>query len=134
MTSVDLTDEEQRLLVAALLQWIGPARPTEHLVFAMGFGQLDAFGQDTTDLRRALERRAPLSRRDWHKTLIATEIVFASDVVGAGLDWPIVTGFRDDQTIALLRGLQRKMPRWRRSRQFDLDDGSIIIRDPERHP
>lgn len=66
--------------------------------------------------------------------LIATEIVFASDVVGAGLDWPIVTGLRDDQTIALLRGLQRKMPRWRKSRQFDVDDGSFTIRYPERHP
>jgi hypothetical protein len=104
------------------------------MVLAMGFVQLDAFGQDTIDLRRALECRAPLSRRDWQKILIATEIVFASDVVGAGLDWPIVTGFRGDQTIALLRGLQRQMPRWRRSRRFDLDDGSITIRDPERHP
>jgi hypothetical protein len=31
----------------------------------------------------------PLSRRDWRRALIATEIVFASDVFGAGWDWSI---------------------------------------------
>jgi hypothetical protein len=48
----------------------------------------------------------PLSRADWRRALLATEIVFASDVVGSGLDWSITTGLADEDTIGLLRAMQ----------------------------
>jgi hypothetical protein len=41
--------------------------------------------------------------------LVATEIVFASDVFGAGVEWSTVTGSTDAETIAVLRQLQRKL-------------------------
>ena len=48
------------------------------------------------------------SRFDWTRILLATEVVFASSVVGAAMDWPITTGFSDVKTIGLLREIQRK--------------------------
>jgi hypothetical protein len=117
LINVELRDDERQLLRAALLEWIGPARPTEPLVIAMGFTGLDSFSGDVMRLRSALERHDALSDRDWRRVLIAAEIGFASDVVGSGLDWPTTTGFSDTETIALLRAVQRKMPRCRASFQ-----------------
>ncbi len=51
----------------------------------------------------------PLSRTDWTRTLLATEIVFIDNVVGAGWDWSPVTGFSDTETLQVLRRLQRKL-------------------------
>jgi hypothetical protein len=54
-------------------------------------------------------------------------------VVGSGLDWQITSDFSDEESIALLRGLQRKLPRWRSSVQFTLDQsGGVDISDPKR--
>ena len=57
----------------------------------------------------ALDQRRPLSRRDWARTLLATEIVFASDVLGSGVVRPITTGLDDVETLHSLRGLQIKL-------------------------
>ncbi len=65
--------------------------------------------------------------------LLAVEIVFASDVVGSGLDWATTSGIPDEESIAILRRLQRKLPRWRGSFQFKVNDlGKAEILDPER--
>ncbi|MEU7874785.1 hypothetical protein [Dactylosporangium sp. NPDC049140] len=56
-----------------------------------------------------------------------------SDVVGSGLDWRFTSGFSDAETIEVLRGLQRKLPRWRDSAQFTRDDDDkVTILDQER--
>jgi hypothetical protein len=74
-----------------------------------------------------------LSRDDWRRVLLATEVVFASDVFGSGLDWSTTTGFSDADSISLLRSIQRKMPRWRPTFQFTLDpQGEVAISDPDR--
>ena len=107
--TVDLDDDERRMLAAAMLEWIGPARPTEAMVVAMGFDRLDTFSDEVLRLRSSLERREALSRQDWRRVQLGAEIVFASDLVGSGLDWSIATEFTDEETIALLRRVQRKM-------------------------
>ncbi|GAA3334482.1 hypothetical protein HP467_00430 [Curtobacterium albidum] len=43
------------------------------------------------------------------RTLLATELVFVSDVVGSGTDWETTTGIRDADALRLLRSLQRKI-------------------------
>lgn len=129
---VDLSAEERSMLRSALLEWIGPAKPTEQLALAMGFQGLAGLSRDVMTLREALKEGAPLSREDWRRVLLATEIVFASDVVGSGLDWSITTGAPDAEAIAMLRALQRKLPRWRSSFQFSILDGKAEIRDSGR--
>jgi hypothetical protein len=112
LIAVDLTPGEQDLLARGLAQWGGPASPTDELARAMGF-------QGTDDLRRgkghqlrdALRLDQRLTPEDWRRTLLATEIVFASDVVGAGTDWPITTGLSDAETITAVRATQKKIGR-----------------------
>jgi hypothetical protein len=56
--------------------------------------------------QRALLRRSPDALA---RTVLATEIVFASNLVGAGREWSITTGFSDVQTIGLLREIQGRL-------------------------
>ncbi|ETW26653.1 hypothetical protein MGAST_06670 [Mycobacterium gastri 'Wayne'] len=43
--------------------------------------------------------------------LYLTECSWASELVGAGLDFATVSGFSDTGAVSLLRGLQRKIGR-----------------------
>ena len=42
---------------------------------------------------------------------LAAAMDFASDVFGSGWDWSITTGLADEDTIRILRSLQRKIAR-----------------------
>ncbi|WP_369746077.1 hypothetical protein [Paenarthrobacter sp. AMU7] len=79
------------------------------MALAMGF-------RDVADLFAEGERIAgfirdgqSLTKADWRRALLATEIVFVSSTVGVGLDWSVVTGYQDDETIRILRAIQRKL-------------------------
>lgn len=135
MTYMDLTHDERLLLRYGLNQWGGPARCTDAFALAMGFNSREHLHEDLPRLIDALEAEAPLKGDDWRRVLLATEVVFISDIVGAGLDWSIVTGFLDEVSIQRLRSIQRKMPRWRGSFQFDSGvDREVRIRDADRSP
>lgn len=105
----DLTEGERRLLREGLAQWGGPARPTNELAVALGFADLSDFDDQRDRLSDSLAKGETLSSLDATRALAATEIVFASDVFGAGVEWSTVTGFTDAETIAVLRQLQRKL-------------------------
>ncbi len=109
--SVDLEPAERDVLARGLDEWGGPARCTEALAIAMGFEGLDGFLDHCQRLSDAISAGQPLSRRDWRRALLATEIVFASDVVGSGHDWSSTVGLTDGETIHLLRSIQRKITR-----------------------
>lgn len=77
----------------------------------MGFqDQADLFN-DGDRLIAMLETSDPMTPLDWARTILATEIVFASNLVGSGRDWSITTGFSDSETLASLREIQGKVPR-----------------------
>lgn len=107
--AIDLTLDEAQFLERALQQWGGPGRCTEALAAALGFNDLADFSTSLQALIQALKNGEALSRTNWTRVLLASEIAFASDVVGAGVEWPTVTGWSDEQTIRLLRELQRKL-------------------------
>jgi hypothetical protein len=50
----------------------------------------------------------PLTQVDWARVLLATEIVFVSDLMGSGVEWPTTTGLSDESTI---RTIQRNLGR-----------------------
>lgn len=75
----------------------------------MGFQSVEDLLDEADRIVDAIECRRPLSRRDWTRALLATEIVFASDVLGSGVEWPTTTGLDDRQTLRTLRGLQVKL-------------------------
>ena len=105
----ELSADERDLLREGLVQWGGPASLTEALAIAMGFAGVDDFFVQSNRLRGALENGEGLSNVDWTRALLATEIVFASDTIGAGVEWSTVTRFHDSETLVILRGLQRKL-------------------------
>ena len=109
MIDFDLTDEERFVLDRGLVEWGGPAYCTDALAIAMGFGSVADLASERVRLLHSLRNREPLSRWDWTRVLRATEIVFASDVVGSGVEWPMTTGLGDAETLELLRTLQRKL-------------------------
>ncbi len=105
-----LADDEREVLRSGLLEWAGPARCSPEMAVAMGFESKEDLFRQADRLREALRRKEPLTQQDWVRTLLATEIVFASDVLGSGHDWSVTTGFSDTHTLALLRSIQRKVP------------------------
>lgn len=128
-----LDDRERQFLRAAMLEWGGPARPSDALAVALGFTSAKTMSQETWALWKRIEAGEVLSSQDWRRVLLAAESVFASDVFGSGLDWAITSGFPDAESIAILRGLQRKLPRWRGSTQFTMNgSGHVTISDVER--
>jgi hypothetical protein len=107
---VELTDEERDVLASGLLEWGGPASPTDAWARVMGFADRnDLVRGHGRRLAEALMRGGALPTSELRRALLATEIVFASDVVGSGVDWTSTTGRSDGETIAILRGIQRKV-------------------------
>jgi hypothetical protein len=104
-----LDPAEAELLRRALGEWGGPAHASDDLARAMGFSDKRRMTVDLRELRRALTGDEPMSPLDWARTLVATEIVFASDLFGSGTEWRTTTGRDDDETIRSLRTIQRKL-------------------------
>lgn len=105
-----LTDDERKLLRFGLMEWGGPTNATEELAVAMGFEGLADLYKQTKRIAEGIKAGQPLTRTDWTRALLATEIVFASNVVGSGHDWNITTGIPDGAALDLLRMIQRKVP------------------------
>ena len=109
LVTPELTDAERYVLNRGLVEWGGPAHCTEAMAIAMGFRSVGDLFVQADRMIDALEQGRPLSRRDWTRALLATEIVFVSDVLGSGQEWPITTGLDDVETLRTLRGLQIKL-------------------------
>ncbi|MFJ8129559.1 hypothetical protein [Streptomyces hydrogenans] len=106
-----VTESEVALLRRALLEWGGPARCSDQLAVGMGFADEQDLLRQCRRLRTALGQDAPLGAADWARTLLATEIVFVSDLAGSGVEWQTTTGRDDETTIRTLRVIQRKLAR-----------------------
>jgi hypothetical protein len=105
----ELTDEERDLLRAGLGQWGGPAPFTPAVAGALGFATASELDAECSRLWRRLRNREPLSAAELTWALLATEIVFVSEVVGCAAEWTIVTPYQDIETLQRLRMLQRRM-------------------------
>jgi hypothetical protein len=79
----------------------------------MGFDSVADLDAQRPRLLTAIRDAQPLSRDDWRRVQLLTEVVFASDVVGSGFEWEATTGLADEDTIRVLRGIQRKLVRVR---------------------
>ena len=106
---IELTDEERFVLERGVIEWGGPARCSDPLAVAMGFAGVDDLHARRGALLAALET-GTMSAGDWRRVVMATEIVFASDLVGSGVEWSTTTGLSDEHTLAALRRIQRKLP------------------------
>ena len=108
---IELDDTERFVLRWGLIDWGGPARCTEEMAVAMGFRSVSDPFAESDRLTAAIAAGAGLTRLDWTRALLATEICFASDVVGSGLDWQTTSGLSDTDTLTTLRRIQRELRR-----------------------
>ncbi len=106
---VNLTSPERELLARGLSEWGGPARATDLLARAMGFSDSYALLREGDAIIDALRTGKDLSRADWARALVATELAFASDYYGSGVEWPTTVGMSDEETVRCLREVQRKL-------------------------
>jgi hypothetical protein len=109
IVDVDLSDAERWVLNRGLTEWDGPAHCTEAIAAAMGFASVRAVSAEGSRIADDLQSGQPLARRDWTRALLATEIVYISDVLGSGIEWPTTTGLDDVETLHVLRTVQRKL-------------------------
>lgn len=109
LISFDLDDEERYVLCRGIVEWGGPAYATEELAVAMGFSGVRDLLAEGPKLYEAVKSGLPMSREDWFRVVLATEVAFASDMVGSGRDWSVTTGRSDEQTIRTLRAIQAKV-------------------------
>lgn len=105
---IRLSDAERAILRAGLAEWGGPAHCTEEFAVAMGFRSVEDLHEQVPRLTAAVAAGEPMTGRDWARTLLAAELAFISDFIGSGVEWATTTGFSDVDTIAVIRGIQRK--------------------------
>jgi hypothetical protein len=60
-------------------------------------------------LAKALFRKNPLSKLDWARAVFLTEVAWASNLIGSGLDFR--SNFHDDEAAPLLHSIQLKIGR-----------------------
>ncbi|MET9923850.1 MULTISPECIES: hypothetical protein [unclassified Streptomyces] len=77
----------------------------------MGFDGTKDLHHRLLRIRAALIAREALEPMDWARALLATELAFASDVVGSGYEWSTTTGWSDETTVRVLRSTQLKLIR-----------------------
>ncbi|ORA35531.1 hypothetical protein BST20_17660 [Mycobacterium branderi] len=109
--SVELTDDERKFIWQAMYQWQFSASGKPFPYQVLGLSTRKEFAELTYRLAHAVTAGEPLSDLDWTRVLYLTECSWASDVVGSGLDFAIVTEFSDIDGLSLLRRLQRKIGR-----------------------
>jgi hypothetical protein len=75
---VGLNREEVEFMVVGFGQWFGPVRPEAVSAQLVGYGTTDEMADGISRLRDALRAGAALSRRDWKRVLIATELILGA--------------------------------------------------------
>jgi hypothetical protein len=113
LVAIDLTDDERMLMILGLNEYFGAAkRGWPLLVPLLGLSSTDEFRTLLYQLMEAIESKKPLSDLDWVRALLLTEICWASQVLGAGIDF--ATNVRDEKAAPLLRSIQRKVSSYER--------------------
>jgi hypothetical protein len=108
LVAVDLGERERKFIWHALHEWQNSAAWKPFPIEVLGLSNWNEFDELTARLALAVKEGRSLTTLDWARVLYLTESSWASSVVGAALDFSIVTGFSDTEGLSVLRGLQRK--------------------------
>jgi hypothetical protein len=109
LIDIELTDDERLFLSHGLNEYGGPIRNQPVMVRALGLPDRASFEALVDRLMKAIWRKESLSKLDWARAVFLTEVSWASDLVGSGLDF--ATNFRDETAAPLLRSIQWKLNR-----------------------
>jgi hypothetical protein len=116
LVAVELTEDERDFIQQTLEQWALSAASKPFPFQVLGLSTWEEFGNLTGRLEHAVTDGEPLTDLDWARVLFLTEITWASNIIGSGLDFAIVTRFSDTEAVGLLRGLQRKISSYKRAK------------------
>jgi hypothetical protein len=104
--AIDLEDDERLLMVHGLNEYFKSAKKGVPFLASLFGATTDSeFRALIWRLLEAIENKEPLSKLDWTRALVLTEICWASDLVGSGLAF--AAHFRDEDVIPMLRYIQR---------------------------
>jgi hypothetical protein len=115
MSQPALDPDELDLIRRALAEWSGPANSTDDLARAMGFADTAALDASMKPLLDKLNLSEALRPHEWLQLQLATEFAAVSDIFGSGVEWSTTVGLDDALSIGILRGVQRKLIRFRSS-------------------
>jgi hypothetical protein len=107
LIDIELTDDERDLLSHGLNEYGGSIQYKPVMTRALGLPDRDSFDALLDRLRRAIWRKEPLSKLDWARAVFLTEVSWASNLVGSGLDFR--SNFHDDEAAPLIRSIQSKI-------------------------
>src|SRR5438128_11834342 len=100
LVDVDLSSEERKVLRSGLLMWGGPATMTDEIARTLWFPSAVEFDADRDRLMSGIEEGVARTSLDWHRVVAATGLVFISWVLGARVDWYVVSGLDERVTLA----------------------------------
>jgi hypothetical protein len=123
LLTVELSDDERKFVWQAMYECRFSVADKPFPYQALGLSSWEQFGELSHRLAHAVSDGDALSALDWVRVLYLTESGWASSVVGAGLDFAIVTEFSDIDALSLLRRLQRKIGRVTRPQVLFPDGG-----------
>jgi hypothetical protein len=126
LVAIALTDNEREFIQQTLEQWALSAASTPFPYQVLGLSTWEEFLTLTGRLEHAVVAGAPLTDLEWARVLFLTEVTWASNLVGSGLDFAIVTRFSDSEAIGLLRGLQRKISSYKRAKLLFPEGGRTL--------
>jgi hypothetical protein len=109
LIDIELTDDERDLLSHGLNEYGGSIHYKPVMTRALGLPDRASFDTLLHRLRRAIWRKEPLSKLDWARAVFLTEVSWASNLVGSGLDFR--SNFHDDEAAPLIRSIQWKIGR-----------------------
>ncbi|MEU4840915.1 hypothetical protein [Nocardia testacea] len=104
-----LSPREHEFLDSALASYTGVSTSAPIPVRAFGFDDRDLFDTEVGRLRHAVAEGLTLNDLDTARVLFLSELAFGSDLLGAGVEFQLVSPMRDDEAIVILRQLQRKL-------------------------
>jgi hypothetical protein len=107
LIDIELTDDEREFLSHGLNEYGGPIRNQLVMMRALGLPDRSSFDAVVDRLGQAIWRKEPLSKLDWARAVFLTEVSWASNLVGSGLDFR--SNFHDDEAAPLMRSIQRKI-------------------------
>ena len=105
LVAIDLDDDERELMVQAMNEYFKSAKggiPFLALLFRVS--GVEEFHALVWRLLESVDNKEPLSPFDWTRALLLTEIAWASDLVGSGIEFAKVRS--DAEVMPLLRLIQ----------------------------
>lgn len=105
-----LTEQQREFLSTVIGVWRGVASDRPLPLQLLGYTSWQQFDAEITRLQTTLgEPRPELSRLDWTRVMLLAEIGFTSDLLGAGVEFELVSGWRDSEALNMLRAIQRQL-------------------------